>query len=261
MAEDLLIVEKKENIASIYINRPEKRNALTFEMWQQIPAILQDLEQDEEVKVVIFRGIDDTAFAAGADISEFKTLRSTAVGEQQYNKAVSEAEAAIANLSKPTIAMIQKYCIGGGCIIALACDLRFSSDTGIFAITPAKIGLVYSFEGTKNLVNLVGPSRAKDMLFSGRELNVYEAYGFGLIDRIITEDEIVQKTYEYAKILTERAQKTIKGAKKIINEIQNGLSTETEEIREMTVSSFASLDYKEGVSAFLEKRVPVFKEV
>lgn len=145
-------------------------------------------------------------------------------------------------------------------MIALACDLRISSDTGIFAITPAKIGLIYSFAGTKHLVDLVGPSRAKDILFSGRDLSAYEAYSYGLVDRIVTDDEIVAKTYEYAKLLTKRAQKTIKGAKYMINAISNGVNTETEEIRNLTENSYASSDYKEGVRAFLEKRVPAFKE-
>ncbi|HBN84796.1 MAG TPA: hypothetical protein DDZ89_13240, partial [Clostridiales bacterium] len=242
MENDYLFVEKKDAIATLFINRPEKRNALNLEMWSNLPKILRELDEADDVKVLVIRGIDETAFAAGADISEFTSLRSTAVGEQKYNKVVAQAEAAIANFSKPTISMIQKYCIGGGCVIALACDLRFSSETGIFAVTPSKIGIIYSFAGTKHLVDLVGPSRAKDILFSGRELSVYEAYSYGLIDRIIMDEEIVEKTYEYAEILSKRAQKTIKGAKKMIHEIQNGAKTETEEIRQLTVNSYASTD-------------------
>lgn len=260
LEKDYLYVEISNSIATLVINRPDKKNALNFEMWKKIPDIIQDLEQDDDVKLLIIRGIDETAFAAGADISEFSTLRSTAIGEKMYNQAVEKAEAAIMNYSKPTIAMIQKYCIGGGCILALACDLRFSSESGVFAITPAKLGLVYPFSGTKNLVDLVGVSRAKDILFSGRDLNVYEAYSFGLVDRIYAEEEILDKTYEYAEIITRRSQKTIKGAKQIINDIKNGMNVETEEIKQLVDGSYTSRDYQEGVKAFLEKRLPNFSE-
>ncbi|WP_232506289.1 enoyl-CoA hydratase-related protein [Bacillus thermotolerans] len=262
MIKDYLFVEKKNQIATLYINRPEKRNAFNYEMWTKLPDLLKDLEQDPEVKVLIIRGDADSAiFAAGADINEFTTLRSTATGEQLYNQAVTAAESALLHFPKPTIAMIQGYCIGGGCIIALACDLRFSSESGKFAITPAKIGLIYSFSGTKNLVDLVGPARAKDLLFSGREISVYEAYSYGLVERILTDEEVEEKTYEYAETLTKLAQKSIKGAKRIINEIKGGMTQESEQIQELTVTSYASSDYQEGVKAFLDKRAPNFKEV
>lgn len=261
MEKDYLFVEKDGPIATLIFNRPEKRNAFNFDMWAAIPGILKDLEQDDATKVLVLRGIDDTAFVAGADISEFTTLRSTEEGERIYNEAVIKAEAALANFPKPTIAMIQKYCIGGGCILALACDIRFSSNTGIFGITPAKLGIIYTFSGTKNLVDLVGPARAKDILFSGREVSAQEAYDYGLIDRVYSSEEILNQTYGYAQLLTKRAQKTIKGAKKIIGEILNGSTVETEEIAQLVASSFASADYKEGVRAFLEKRSPNFIEI
>ncbi|WP_227937903.1 enoyl-CoA hydratase-related protein [Alkalihalobacillus deserti] len=261
MSKDYLLVKKKDGIATIYINRPEKKNAFNYDMWTNLIDILEELELDIEVKVLVIRGIDDTAFVAGADISEFTTIRSTAVGEKLYNQAVSKVEKALMNFSKPTIAMIQKYCIGGGCIIALACDLRFSSESGIFAITPAKIGIIYSYQGTKNLIDLVGVARAKDLLFSARKLNSYEAYSYRLVERIFPDEEIAAKTYEYADSIARLAQKSIKGAKKIISEINDGKMQETEEIYELTVSSYASSDYQEGVKAFIEKRVPNFKEV
>lgn len=255
-----LFVEKQGAIATLYINRPEKKNAFNLEMWNEFPSLISDVEQDDSVKVLIIRGIDETVFAAGADISEFKTLRSTPEGEQHYNEVVMRAEAALMNLSKPTIAMIQKYCVGGGCILALACDMRFSAESGIFAITPAKIGIIYTFSGTKNLVDLIGPARAKDILYSGRELGAEEAYQFGLVDRVYSNQDILAKTYEYAHLLTMRAQRTIKGAKTIIKEIMSGAAEESEEVNRLIVGSYGSKDYKEGVAAFLEKRQPQFME-
>ena len=259
MLDNQLIVEKKDAVATLFINRPEKKNAFTLQMWKALPEIIQELDEDVEVKVLVIRGIDETAFAAGADISEFATVRSTSEGEEAYNEAVNEAERAILNFSKPSIAMIQKYCIGGGCILALSCDLRFSSESGIFAITPAKLGIIYTFQGTKNLVDLVGLSRAKDLLYSSRQITVFEAYSYGLVDRIFAEEEIVSKTYEYVKLLISNSSQSVRGSKKIINSIVQGAFEESEEIKQMIVQSYGSMDYQEGIKAFLEKRKPVFR--
>jgi len=260
LLNNYLVVEKKDSIATLFINRPEKKNAFTLEMWTSIPRIIQQLDEDNDVKVLVIRGINETAFAAGADISEFTTVRSTVEGEQAYNEAVGLAEKAILNFSKPSIAMIQKYCIGGGCLIALACDLRFSSESGLFAITPAKLGIIYTFQGTKNLVDLVGLSRAKDLLYSSRQISVFEAYSYGLVDRIFADEEIVSKTYEYVKLLTSNSTQSVRGSKKIINDIVHGSFDESEEIKQMIVDSYGSTDYQEGIRAFLEKRKPVFKK-
>lgn len=258
MEQNHLYVEKKDRVATLYINRPEKRNALNYEMWASIPGILDQLEKDDDVKVLIIRGKDKSAFSGGADISEFSTLRSTLEGEQKYNETVSQAEEAIARFSKPTIAMIHGYCIGGGMILALACDLRFSSEKAIYAITPAKLGIVYTFSGTKRLVDLVGPARAKDILFSGRLLDAQEAFQYGLIDRVWKEEDTEEETYRYAEMLTNRAPRSIMGAKTMIAQIMAGLTEETDEIRELVSGSYASEDYKEGIRAFMEKRAPRF---
>jgi len=252
---------KRNAVATLVLNRPEKRNVLNYEMWCSIPELVRQAEEDDEIKVLIVRGAGDDAFSAGADVTEFATLRSTAEGERVYNEAVMRAETALYRFSKPTIAMIQRYCIGGGSILALACDLRFCAENGVFAITPAKLGIVYTFTGTKKLVELAGPSRAKDILFSGRELDAREAYAFGLVDRVYPNGEILAKTYEYAEMLTRRSMRSIKGAKKVIMEILAGAAEETEEISRLVAGSYDSEDYKEGVRAFLEKRLPVFREV
>jgi enoyl-CoA hydratase len=252
-------LEKEGAIATLFFNRPEKRNALTYGMWKSIPALLKDVEEDRNIKVLIIRGVDETAFAAGADISEFKTLRYSAEGADTYNKATLEAEEILGKLTKPTIAMIQGYCVGGGCELAVACDFRFSDTTGKYGITPAKLGLIYNLPGTKNLVDLVGPAKAKDILFSGRILDSEEADRIGLIDRLYSPDEVVEKTYEYAELLTRNAQMSIRGAKRVIHDVCSGVTEEHDEIAQLVLSSFESEDYKEGVQAFLEKRKPNFK--
>ncbi|GAB7056715.1 MULTISPECIES: enoyl-CoA hydratase-related protein [unclassified Paenibacillus] len=259
MSTNHVYLEKKGEIATIYFNQPEKRNALTHEMWKTIPSLLEDAEQDRGIKVLVLRGADEMAFAAGADISEFKTLRSTPEGAKTYNDACHKAERRLAHFKKPTIAMIQGPCIGGGCELALACDFRFSDTTGRFGITPAKLGLVYSLNATKQLVDLVGPANAKYILLSGKIIDVQRAFRIGLIDEVYSPEEIVSKTYEFAELLCQNAQFTVRSMKYIISEIMRGVAEDTEETKRLRQDSFSTEDYQEGVRAFLEKRKPDFK--
>lgn len=259
MEEKLLYVEKEGSVATIFLNRPAKRNALNLEMWVTLSRLLAQLEDDEETKVVVIRGVNDTAFAAGADIGEFLSNRSSAEKAKAYNDLSMEAVDRLHRFPKPTIALIQKYAVGGGLDIALSCDFRFSADDGVFGITPAKLGIVYNLTSTKRLVDLVGPSRTKEILYTAQLLDVQEAYRIGLVDRIYSADEIVEQTYAFARLLTERSQVSIRGTKQMVQAILDGATEENEEIAELVLRSFDSDDYKEGVQAFLEKRKPKFR--
>lgn len=258
MSTNHVYLEKQGEIATIYFNRPEKRNALTHEMWKTIPSLLEDVDKDASVKVLIVRGVDQTSFAAGADISEFKTLRADAAGAKVYNDATHKAERKLAKFKKPTIAMVQGYCIGGGCELALACDFRFSDTNGHFGITPAKLGLVYSLDATKQLVDLVGPANAKYILLSGRHVKAERAYQIGLADEVFEPEDIEEQTYAFAEELCQRAQFTVRSMKYIISEIMKGASEDTEETKRLRLDSFDTEDYQEGVRAFMEKRKPKF---
>lgn len=258
MSTSDLVLEKNGEIATLIINRPHKRNALTYEMWQTIPNLIKEVEEDRSIKVLIIRGVDQTAFAAGADISEFKTLRADSAGAKIYNEATHEAERAIATMTKPSIAMVQGYCIGGGCEIALACDFRFSDPTGRFGITPANLGLVYSLTATKQLVDLVGPANAKYILLSGRHINAQRAYEMGLIDGIYAAEEIEETVYQFAEEICRKAQFSVRSMKHIIGLILSGQTTDNEETIALRNGSFDTEDYQEGVRAFLEKRKPRF---
>ncbi|NEU30031.1 hypothetical protein GN156_04460 [bacterium LRH843] len=259
METNYITLEKNNEIATIYFNRAEKRNAMNYGMWIRIRELVEQCEEDRNVKVIVFRGVDNTAFSAGADISEFKTLRYSAEGADKYNSETLKAESAIMNSSKPTIAMIQGYCVGGGCEIAVACDFRFSDQSGKFGITPAKLGLVYNLPGTKNLVDLVGPSKTKDILYTGRLLGAEEALSIGLIDRVYSSEEIEEETYNYAKIICKNAQFAVRGSKFVIGKVLEGETEDTEEVAKLVLDSFESEDYKEGVNAFLNKRKAEFK--
>jgi enoyl-CoA hydratase len=249
----------QNEVGTIYINRPEKRNALTYDMWEDLAQLVDECNQTKDVKVIVFRSTTEKAFSAGADIGEFKTVRYTAEGAEKYNEATMILEHKIASSPKPSIAMISGFCVGGGCEIAAACDFRFSDNTGRFGITPAKLGLIYNTPGTKNLVDLVGPSHAKDILFTGRIIEAEEALRMGLINRIIVGSDLEAETYAFARLICQNAQMAVRGSKTIINAVLSGDVTDSKETAELVLSSFVSEDYREGVNAFLEKRRPHFQ--
>lgn len=250
---------KEGPIASIFLNRPSKLNAINYDIWSTLPELLYEVEKDSSIKGLVLRGVKSEAFSVGADIREFKDVRSSPERSRLYDEAIYNANKCLENLTKPTVALIQGYCIGGGAGLALACDFRFSDDTGRFGITPSKIGLVYSTSATKRLVDLVGPSKAKDLLMSGRMFGANEAYQIGLIDRLYETSNLVEKTYDYLSLLSERSQLTVRSTKKIVQEILNGNSENSDEINKLIEKAYESEDYKEGVQAFIEKRKPKFK--
>lgn len=259
MDDDVLFVKKTGAIATIFLNRPKKRNALNLAMWIGLSRLLEQLETDEETRVVVIRGVDETAFAAGADISEFLENRSSAEKAKAYNDPAMESVDRLHRFPKPTIAMIHRYCIGGGLDIALSCDFRFSAEDGVFAITPAKLGIVYNLTSTKRLVDLVGPSRAKEILYTASALDVNEAYRIGLVDRIYSPKELERETYSFAEKLSEGSQVSIRGSKRMVQAVLDGKIAEDEQLAELVLQSFDSADHREGVQAFLEKRKPHFR--
>jgi enoyl-CoA hydratase len=248
-----IYMEKENGIATIYINRPEKRNALSIDMWKKMIEMVDSCTEDDEVKVMIFRSTTETAFSAGADISEFETIRSTVDGVISYGELTSTLERKIAESPKPSIAMIQGFCVGGGCEIAVACDFRFSDETGKFGITPAKLGIVYDTAATKHLVDLVGPAHAKDILFTGRIFPAEEALQMGLINRIVATEELERETYTYARRICENAQLSVQASKKIIHRVRQGATKDNEEIKQLIAESVQSDEYKQRIRAFLNK--------
>lgn len=257
MPDDLRL-ERTGAVATLILNRPDSHNAIRLGMYEELPRLLEQVENDPAVKVLVVRGAGRKAFASGADISEFEEVRGNAETAGRYNLRVAATERALVAMRKPTIAMIHGYCIGGGCGLALACDLRFADDRARLAITPAKLGLVYSLESTKRLVDAVGPSRAKWMLMSGRQLDATLALRVGLVDEVVAPDELEARTYEFAELLTTRAQSSVRAAKQIIGRIVAGQVEDDEATTDLRNSSFDTGDYAEGVQAFLEKRQPVF---
>lgn len=241
-------------IATLTLNRPERRNAMTNAMWQALPQICDRIEADTSIHVLILRGAGEKAFCAGADISEFERVYATTEATAHYNAAVRLAQARLRDLPCPTLAAISGVCFGGGCGLALACDLRFADASARFAITPARLGLAYSPADTWQVIEKVGLPRAKDMLLSGRTLTPQEALSYGLIDWLEADAE--DAAQDYAATLASLAP----GALRAIKAIANGLGQPqpAPDLQATFNATFSSAEFREGTQAFLEKRTPDF---
>jgi enoyl-CoA hydratase/carnithine racemase len=244
-------------IATLTLNRPAKRNALTLDMWRRLLTLVEEADRDTAVKVVIVTGEGDT-FAAGADIEEFERSFSDRTVAEQVAEITYQAQKRLARNLKPTIAKVRGACVGGGCGIALCCDLRFADNTAKFAVTPAKLGLVYSLSDTKRLVDTVGAPRAKDILFTGRILPADEALAVGLIDWCVPAAELDAAVGAYAAQIAAVSQVSGRGAKQMVQMILDGAADDTRDTRRLFVEAFSGPDFKEGVTAFNAKRKPVF---
>ena len=248
-----LRLETAGAVATLTIDRPAKRNAMSFEMWSAIPDLLASAQS---ARVLLIQGGDH--FSAGADISEFSTLRSGAEGATRYGDAVHAAERAIAEFPHPTVAVINGFCIGGGCEIALACDIRIAADNAQFGITPSKLGIVYSFTSTKQLVDAVGKAWAKQILFTGEIIDAATALRIGLVNELHSADSLPVRAADLATTIASRSQVSQHGAKTIITKIADNQS-EDDEVRALYEKAVHSADYAEGVTAFLDKRPPSFR--
>lgn len=258
--ENKMLLEKDGALGWIVFNRPEKRNALNLEMWKTIPEYIEELNHDKNIRVILFRGAGNEAFVAGADISEFKELRGSVESGKKYNDTTEQAFRSIRNSIKPVIAMIRGFCIGGGCAIALNCDLRIAADDATFGIPPAKLGLSYGYENVQQVINVVGASHAKEILYTARTYHADEALRIGLIHQKVYVDELYDYTNKYAQKIAQNAPLSISAVKIAINEhLKSPEKRELQKIEDAMNLCFDSEDYKEGYTAFLEKRKPIFK--
>lgn len=253
-----LLVEKQGNIAYLIFNRPEKKNSFTLAMFKQLSSILDELEENPEIRALIVRGVDRTVFSAGADISEFLDVRFNTERAKEYNDAALEAIEKLYRFSKPTIALIHTLAIGGGLELANSCDFRFASEGGRFGITAANIGIIYNLKSTKRLFNLIGVTKAKELLYTAKLIGSEEAQQIGLIDYVYPAEELDEACLEFAKQIIKKSLVANSGIKKVIHAIIDGENDENEELANIILDSFSSEDYKEGIQAFLEKRKPKF---
>jgi enoyl-CoA hydratase/carnithine racemase len=258
MSDEPIYLTRDGAIAEMVLNRPDKHNALNRHIWNAIPALCGEVAEDPETKVLIVRGVGGEAFAAGADISEFPEVHATPESARAYHGEIRQAYNALAGLNKPTIAMINGICFGGGCAIAVCCDMRYASTDARFCIPPAKLGLTYTLFETKRLCDLVGPAKTKEMLMGAKVIEAEEAFTVGLATRLFAPADLEAGTRAFASELAGLSQFTIRGVKTIVGEILAGAHDETENSRTLSAQAFDGPDYTEGRDAFLEKRRPKF---
>ena len=258
-AEGKLLSGIIDRVGHVVINNPERHNAISMAMYQAGAAEVTRMAADPEARLLVIRGAGGKAFASGADISKFEKERSSAEDVSKYAAASKAFYDSVFNFPKPTIAMIQGYCIGGGMGLAVACDIRLCEDKSRFAVPAAKLGLGYGYEGIRRLANLVGPAMVKEIFFTARQFSAAEAYDMGLVNRVLAPQMLAAYADDYAKRISKNAPMTIESVKAITQSIQGDESDRDLAALDAKVKAcFDSQDYIEGRRAFMEKRKPNF---
>jgi enoyl-CoA hydratase len=256
---DKMLSRKEGGVGYVIFNNPERHNAVSLEMWEAASEYLNDFANDKAVRVVVFSGAGGKAFVSGADISKFESERSSKEAIDRYNEAVDKANTAIYEFPKPTIAMIHGYCIGGGVGLALCCDMRICADNSKFGVPAAKLGLGYGFKGIKKLVDVVGPSFAKEIFYTARQFTAAEAKDMGLVNRVMPAAELESYVKNYAETIGGNAPLTVDAVKYIVGQVLTDESKrDLKKCADLVAQCFASKDYIEGRTAFMEKRKPQF---
>ena len=254
-----MLARKDGHVGTMIFNNPERHNAVSLEMWQSARTILDDFAADDEIRVVVLTGAGGKAFVSGADISKFEDERATREAVERYNAATEKVYSGVAALPKPTIAMIQGYCLGGGLNLAVCCDLRFCSEGARFGLPAAKLGLGYGYPGLKRFIDTIGPANTKDIFFSARQFGAAEALELGIVNRVLPDAELAPFVETYARGVAVNAPLTVQAVKQISLEVLKPESErDLKRATDLVDRCFASHDYVEGRRAFLEKRTPAF---
>lgn len=253
---DSVLVERRGKVGLITINRPEVRNALNFETWKYLTAAFETLEKDHEIRVIVVTGAGNKAFVAGADLNALKERSAVATFYGELPAALAKVE----KNKKPLIAAINGFALGGGLELALACDIRIASDKAKFGQTEINVGIIPGYGGTQRLPRLIGSALTKEMIFTGKIISAEEAEKIGLVNRVVPHDDLMKVVLSLADDIAEKSPLIIQIAKQAIN---FGLDSSINTALQLELLSqslvFATEDHSEGINAFLEKRVPVFK--
>jgi enoyl-CoA hydratase/carnithine racemase len=256
---DKMLARKDAGVGTVIFNNPERHNAVSLDMWEATRRILDDFAADKDIRVVVLTGAGGKAFVSGADISKFDSERASLEAARVYNAKSEAAYAGVYDFPKPTIAMIRGYCIGGGVGLATCCDLRICSDNARFAVPAARLGLGYSYNGLRRLIDVVGASFAKEIFYTARQFDAEEARAMGLVNRVVPEAELDAYVKNYADTISVNAPLTIRAVKVVVGEaVKDESKRDMARCTEAVEACFASNDYAEGRRAFMEKRKPVF---
>ena len=255
-----ILLKKEEGIATITINRPEARNALNIDTRRELISALEDVTKDDAIKVVIFTGAGEKAFIAGADIKVFKELNVPAALEYSYALGSMGLYKKIREMDKPTIAAINGYALGGGCELAMCCDIRIAAENALFGQPEVNIGIIPGGGGTQILPRIIGIGRAKELCFTGDMIDAQTAERFGLVNKVVPLDKLEEEAINLARKMASKSPLILKYIKRAINlSMQTGLDTGLTFEAQTLSTCFGTEDKEEGVSAFIEKRKPQFK--
>jgi enoyl-CoA hydratase len=258
-ADGKILMSVSDGVGVVTFNNPAKRNAMSIEMWEGLGSALIELRDDPDIRVVIMTGAGDKAFMSGADISQFEKNRHNAQASEEYSRRSDATRALLADYSKPTIACIRGFCLGGGMQMAMAADIRLASDNSQFGIPAAKLGIAYGYNGLNQLVSLVGPSWARLLLYTGTRIDSAEACRIGLVDRVLPDAELWDATTEIARTISGNAPLAIKAAKITIAQVlKDPDQRDKKAIKDIGTACMDSEDFREGRRAFMEKRKPNF---
>nr|WP_321456496.1 enoyl-CoA hydratase [uncultured Cohaesibacter sp.] len=256
---DKIKIERSGAIGRIIINNEEKRNAVSLDMWQAIPEAIAQLDADNAVHVITISGAGNKAFVSGADIAEFDQVRKDTASASRYDDINAESYRAVRNASKPTIALIKGFCMGGGLGLAAACDLRLSNEAGKFGIPAAKLGIGYPTKAIADIVTIIGPANAKEMYLTARVYDAMAAEKLGFLHAVFSDDTFDKQADDYCQSVAQLAPLSHQYHKAAIHNAINQIDCITfDEVQAMSCTCLDSQDYKEGRNAFAEKRKPEF---
>jgi enoyl-CoA hydratase len=255
---DPILTRREGAVRWLVFNRPEKHNALSLEMNEQALAVIEAFAASEDERVLVLAGAGEKAFVSGADISEFEAKRHDAASAAQYGRLTARMFEALREVEKPTVAMIRGYCFGGGVALACSCDIRICDDTALFAIPAARLGIGYGTDYVKLLADLVGPSFAKEFLYTARRYPAEEARAIGLVNRIAPAAELEAYVRDYALSMAANAPLTQRAAKIVVAELYRGAGEGARGAAAVAACA-DSEDFRDARRAFMEKRKPVFR--
>ena len=259
-ADGKITKDVTDGVGVVTFNNPDKRNAMSLDMWEGLGKALTELRDDENVRVVILVGAGDKAFVSGADISQFEKTRHNAAASEEYSKKSAAQRALLADYPKPTISCIRGFCLGGGMQVAMLTDIRIAAQDSTFGIPAAKLGIAYGYDGLRHLVSLVGPSWARLIMYTGMKIESAEALRIGLIDRVVPNEQLWGATMEIARTISGNAPLAIQAAKITIAQVLKDPSDrDMDAIKKIGSACMDSEDFREGRQAFMEKRKPQFK--
>lgn len=254
-ADGRILAEITDGVGRITFNQPEKRNAMSVAMWHGLSEILDAFAADRTIRTVVMTGAGTKAFVSGADISQFATARADGNAQLEYDRLTSAGRAKLAAFPKPVIACIRGFCLGGGLGIAMQADLRIAGDSAQFGIPAARLGIAYSYEMVERLISLVGQAHARMIIMTGDRLDAAEASRIGLVNRVVPDEDLTDAVLELAKTIAANAPLSLRATKLTVNAVMAGESAGNRAAVDAAIlACFDSADYREGRTAFMEKR-------